>query len=114
MTTVGEVAARSDEELVTRKIDELLAAHPPTGRPRGVPGRPVRRRPGLHPLSGGLRRAGTLAASCNHWWPTGCARPDAPALGARNPIGYGMAAPTILTLGSEAQRAALPASSVHL
>ena len=29
MTAVGDVAARSDEELVARKIDELLAAHPP-------------------------------------------------------------------------------------
>ena len=33
MTAVGEVTARNDEELVSRKIDELLAAHPPTSDP---------------------------------------------------------------------------------
>ena len=42
--------------------DRRAARRPsPYQRPTGVPGRPVRRRAGLRPLSGGLRRAGALA-----------------------------------------------------
>ncbi|HEY3810892.1 MAG TPA: acyl-CoA dehydrogenase family protein [Acidimicrobiales bacterium] len=107
MTAVETVTAESGEEaeqLVTRKVDELLAAHPPASTdareflaaqfdaglafvhfPEGYGGLGVSRK--LQPLvNDRLRSSG------------------APTLAMRNPIGYGMAAPTILTLGSEAQK----------
>jgi alkylation response protein AidB-like acyl-CoA dehydrogenase len=97
-------ATSTDEELVEAKIDALLAEHPPQSTserdflgaqfdaglafvhfPEGYGGLGVARR--LQPVvSTRLRKAGA---------PTGAGR---------NAIGYGMAAPTILTTGSEAQR----------
>jgi alkylation response protein AidB-like acyl-CoA dehydrogenase len=104
MTTARAVAARSDEEIVTTRVADLLAAHPAAATdarvflgaqfdaglafvhfPEGYGGLGVSRR--LQSLvADALRGAG------------------APSLAARNPIGYGMAAPTILALGSEGQR----------
>jgi len=104
MTAVEAVAARSDEELVSHQIDELLASYPPAttdGRdflgaqfdaglafvhfPEGYGGLGVSRK--LQPvITERLHYAG------------------APMFGYRNAIGYGMAAPTILTTGTEAQR----------
>jgi alkylation response protein AidB-like acyl-CoA dehydrogenase len=103
MSTVGEVAARSDEELVGRKIDELLAAHPASSDPEAFLG--AQFDAGLAFIHfpegyGGLglsRQLQSLVAERLR-------EAGAPAPGARNPIGYGMAAPTILTLGTEAQR----------
>ena len=105
MTAVEDVAARSDEELVTRKIDELLAAHPPaTTEPAAVPGCPVRRRAGLRPLSGGYGGLGLSRQLQSLIADRLRQRRRTRRWACRNPIGYGMAAPTILTLGSEAQR----------
>ena len=104
MTAVDAVTARSDEELVTHKIDELLTAFPPgtTGEreflgaqfdaglafvhfPEGYGGLGLSRK--LQPqITDRLRAAG------------------APMPAIRNPIGYGMCAPTILSVGTEAQR----------
>jgi alkylation response protein AidB-like acyl-CoA dehydrogenase len=104
VTAVNVPTAPSDEALVGSKIDELLAAHPPASTaeaaflgaqfdaglafihfPEGYGGLGLSRK--LQPLiSERLRQAGA---------PTG---------GGRNPIGYGMAAPTILTMGSEDQK----------
>ena len=67
--------------------------------PRG----PVRRRAGVRPLSRGLRRPRAVPQAA-----AGDRRPPAPGRRSqpadRNPIGYGMAAPTIVTLGTEAQK----------
>jgi alkylation response protein AidB-like acyl-CoA dehydrogenase len=104
MTVADAVTARSDEEFVSHKLDELLAAFPPAtvneydflgaqfdaglafvhfpegfgglGRPRQLQRLIVDR----------LREA------------------RAPMPAARNPIGYGMVAPTLLTVGTEAQK----------
>jgi alkylation response protein AidB-like acyl-CoA dehydrogenase len=97
-------AARSDEELVSSKLDELLAAYPPATVdelrflgaqfdsglafvhfPVGYGGLGLPR-PLQKVIFDRLRQAG------------------APMPGMRNPIGYGMVAPTILTVGTEAQR----------
>ena len=94
----------SDEQLVEEKLDQLLAGFPPASTPdrdflgaqfdaglafvhfpEGFGGLGLSRK--LQPLiAARLRQAG------------------APNLGQRNAIGYGMAAPTILTMGSEEQK----------
>ena len=94
----------SDEQLVEEKLNRLLADFPPASTPdreflgaqfdaglafvhfpEGYGGLGLSRK--LQPLiTSRLRQAG------------------APNLGARNAIGYGMAAPTILTMGSEEQK----------
>ncbi|HET9076032.1 MAG TPA: acyl-CoA dehydrogenase family protein, partial [Acidimicrobiales bacterium] len=96
--------ALSDEQLVEEKVDRLLEEHPPGGTsekeflgaqfdaglafvhfPEGYGGLGLSRK--LQPaITARLRRAG------------------APNPAARNAIGYGMAAPTILTMGSEEQK----------
>jgi alkylation response protein AidB-like acyl-CoA dehydrogenase len=102
MTVVD--ATRSDEELVSSKLDELLAACPPATLderqflgaqfdaglafvhfPVGYGGLGLPR-PLQKVIFDRLRQAG------------------APMPGMRNPIGYGMVAPTILTVGTETQR----------
>jgi alkylation response protein AidB-like acyl-CoA dehydrogenase len=104
MAAIDTAPPRSDEELVVRKVDELLEAHPPSSTPQkdflgaqfdaglafvhfpeGYGGLGLSRK--LQPLI--YRRLGEAGA---------------PLMLARNPIGYGMAAPTILTLGSEDQK----------
>jgi alkylation response protein AidB-like acyl-CoA dehydrogenase len=104
MTAVEEVAASSDEKLVSDKIGELLDAHPPgTTEARQFLG--AQFDAGLAfvhfpPGYGGLglsRRLQSLIADRLR-------EAGAPMLGMRNPLGYGMAAPTILTLGTEAQK----------
>jgi alkylation response protein AidB-like acyl-CoA dehydrogenase len=102
--TVTDASAEKAEQLLTRTVDELLAAHPPAATdaraflaaqfdaglafvhfPKGYGGLGISRK--LQPLVNDRLR-----------------RSRAPTLAVRNPIGYGMAAPTILTLGSEAQK----------
>ncbi|HET6873442.1 MAG TPA: acyl-CoA dehydrogenase family protein, partial [Acidimicrobiales bacterium] len=102
--TIDDQFTDDDERLVNEKIDRLLADHPPAQTPErdflgaqfdaglawvhfpeGYGGLGLPRR--LQPvISRRLHKAG------------------APSGGARNAIGYGMAAPTILTMGSEQQR----------
>jgi alkylation response protein AidB-like acyl-CoA dehydrogenase len=97
-------APSSDENLVAKKLDELLATSPPSSTaaveflgaqfdaglafvhfPVGYGGLGLSRK--LQPaISDRLRAAG------------------APIVAVRNPIGYGMAAPTIVTMGSEHQK----------
>ena len=104
MTITDDVAAGQDEDVVRARVDELLADHPPASTdateflgaqydaglawihfPEGYGGLGLSRK--LQPLiTSQLRKAG------------------APNLAVRNAIGYGMAAPTILTMGSEAQK----------
>ncbi|MFC0081314.1 acyl-CoA dehydrogenase family protein [Aciditerrimonas ferrireducens] len=100
--TIDTVAA---EELVRRKLDELLAAYPPASTPTTE-------------FLGARFDAGLAWV----WFPEGCGGlglpPDlqglvdrtlrkagAPDETGRNPIGYGMAAPTIATHGTPEQRA---------
>jgi alkylation response protein AidB-like acyl-CoA dehydrogenase len=104
MTATDAVAAGHDEELVSRRLDELLTAHPPSSVgeeqflgaqydaglafvhfPEGYGGLGVSRRLQAVIIDR-LRQAG------------------APVGVMRNPIGYGMVAPTIVAIGSEAQR----------
>jgi alkylation response protein AidB-like acyl-CoA dehydrogenase len=101
---VTSATIQTDEERVEAKIGELLSSFPPSSTPpqeflgaqfdaglafvhfpEGYGGLGLSRK--LQPLiASTLRQAG------------------APNLGARNAIGYGMAAPTILAMGSEDQR----------
>jgi alkylation response protein AidB-like acyl-CoA dehydrogenase len=104
MTVADAVTASRDEEVVSHKIDALLAAFPPgtVGEqeflgaqfdaglafvhfPEGYGGLGLSRQLQVL-ISERLRKAG------------------APNPAARNAIGYGMAAPTILSVGTEAQR----------
>jgi alkylation response protein AidB-like acyl-CoA dehydrogenase len=102
--TLSDVTGLDDEQVVIRRLDELVESHPPATTeaveflgaqydaglafvhfPPGYGGLGLSRQ--LQPLiRDRLREAG------------------APNLAARNAIGYGMAAPTILTMGSEAQK----------
>ncbi len=98
------ITTPTDEDLVARKLDELLAAHPPASTPEveflgaqfdaglafvhfpeGYGGLGLSRK--LQPMIiDRLRKAG------------------APIPAIRNAIGYGMAAPTVLALGTEEQK----------
>jgi alkylation response protein AidB-like acyl-CoA dehydrogenase len=101
---VPSSAVRTDEELVDAKVDELLAAFPPAGvPPRDFLGAQfdaglafVHFPEGYGGLSLSRKLQPRVAARLH--------QAGAPVLGMRNPIGYGMAAPTILTMGSEAQK----------
>jgi alkylation response protein AidB-like acyl-CoA dehydrogenase len=104
MTATDAVTARNDEELVAHRLDELLVAFPPASVgeadflgaqfdaglafvhfPAGYGGLGLSRRLQAV-IADRLRQVG------------------APFGVMRNPIGYGMVAPTILSVGSEAQR----------
>ena len=61
-----------------------------------VPRRPVRRRAGLGPLPGGLRRPRAAPGAAERRATSGCGKAGAPDPALRNPIGYGMAAPTVV------------------
>jgi alkylation response protein AidB-like acyl-CoA dehydrogenase len=102
--TPADIGGRRDEDIVSAKVEEFLEAFPPgaTGVeaflgaqfdaglafvhfPEGYGGLGLSRK--LQPIiATRLREVG------------------APALSSRNPIGYGMAAPTILAMGSEAMK----------
>jgi alkylation response protein AidB-like acyl-CoA dehydrogenase len=103
MTAVGEVTARNDEELVSHKIDELLAAHPPTSDPVEFLGAQFDAGLAFVHFPEGYGGLG-LSRQLQSLVTERLAAAGAPNAGGRNPIGYGMCAPTILTLGSEVQR----------
>ncbi len=104
MTAVDDIAAGNDEKLVADKISELVASCPPeTTEPHAFLG--AQFDAGLafvhFPVGyGGLGLSRQLQSFVSDQLRLA----GAPVLGGRNPIGYGMAAPTILTLGSEAQK----------
>jgi alkylation response protein AidB-like acyl-CoA dehydrogenase len=104
MTAVEDVAARSDEEVVARKVDDLLAAYPPAATEAhqflGAQFDAGLAFVHFPPGYGGLglpRHLQSLVADRLR-------QANAPTLASRNPIGYGMVAPTLVTLGSEAQK----------
>jgi alkylation response protein AidB-like acyl-CoA dehydrogenase len=104
MTATDTVTAHDDEALVTAGVDALLAEYPPA-ETDPVTFLGAQFDAGLafvhFPESyGGLglsRRLQSQISSRLH-------KAGAPNFNARNAIGYGMAAPTILTMGSEEQK----------
>jgi alkylation response protein AidB-like acyl-CoA dehydrogenase len=108
MTTTDAAARPSgltpDEQLVQAKIDELLAAHDPRStKAREFLGHQFDA--GLAWVhfpdgNGGLGLSPKLQQMINEQ----LFAAGAPSSGMRNPIGYGMGAPTIVVHGSEAQR----------
>jgi alkylation response protein AidB-like acyl-CoA dehydrogenase len=104
MTITDDVAAGQDEDVVQARVDELLAAHSPASTDvteflgaQYDAGLAWVHFPGGYGGLGLSRKLQPLITS--QLWKAG-----APNLAVRNPIGYGMAAPTILTMGSEAQK----------
>jgi alkylation response protein AidB-like acyl-CoA dehydrogenase len=106
-TTVGSdpvAGAGSDEALVQVRIDELLRHHDP----RTIPAREFLG----HQFDAGLAWVHFPEGYGGLGLPPGAQRTVNAELGAaggpnpstRNPIGYGMAAPTVVTHGSEAQK----------
>jgi alkylation response protein AidB-like acyl-CoA dehydrogenase len=106
MTTTAESAlvSRAEDEFVLAKVEQLLADHPPaTTQSREFLGRQFDA--GLAWVhfpegDGGLGLSPKLQRIVNER----LAMADAPLAWPRNPIGYGMGAPTVATHGSEAQR----------
>jgi alkylation response protein AidB-like acyl-CoA dehydrogenase len=104
MTATDAVTARSEEELVSHRLAELLAAFPPlTVDERDFLG--AQFDAGLAFVHfpegyGGLGLSRRLQAVVVER----LKQVGAPVGVMRNPIGYGMAAPTILSVGTEAQR----------
>ncbi len=107
MTAVDAVGAPSDQEderVVLEKLDALLAAYPPA-RTATVDFLGAQFDAGLAfinfpPGYGGLGLSRTLQSLII----ANLRETGAPLLAARNPIGYGMVAPTLLTTGTEEQR----------
>jgi hypothetical protein len=104
MTAVDAVGAPSDQEderVVLEKLDALLAAYPPA-RTATVDFLGAQFDAGLAfinfpPGYGGLGLSRTLQSLII----ANLRETGAPLLAARNPIGYGMVAPTLLTTGTE-------------
>ena len=99
-----DTAAPGDEDRVTALVERLLAEHPPAATPEGT-FLGAQFDMGLawvgFPLGhGGLGVSRRLQRVVQER----LAAAGAPQLLARNPIGYGMAAPTVLTHGSEDQK----------
>jgi alkylation response protein AidB-like acyl-CoA dehydrogenase len=104
-TTVESAPVRSsDEELVAARVDQLLAEHDPAASGgRDFLGRQFDA--GLAWVQfpegyGGLGVSPRLQRVVNER----LAKAGAPVAFARNPIGYGMGAPTVLSHGTEAQK----------
>jgi alkylation response protein AidB-like acyl-CoA dehydrogenase len=100
----GATGVAGDEALVLGKVQQLLEAHPPAGTPTAEflgaqfdAGLAFVHFPEGHGGLGLSRKLQPVIAARLH-------EAGAPNLGARNAIGYGMAAPTILTMGSEEQK----------
>lgn len=104
MSTI-EVEVGGDEAIVVAKVDELLAAHPPRDtKPAVFLG--AQFDAGLAWIhfpegSGGLGLSPKLQRTVNER----IVAAGGPSSYARNPIGHGMGAPTIVTHGSDAQKA---------
>lgn len=104
-TTESDASAVDDEARVRLRVSELLSRCPPSATPE-TDFLAAQFDAGLAwvhfpPGCGGLGMARRLQSSVAD----DLARGGAPSLAARNPIGYGMAAPTILAHGSPEQAA---------
>ena len=101
----GEHNVASDEQRVTELCDDLLAKHDPEGHAAGrVPRRAVRPRARVGALPGRLRWPRPVAEAAEHDQRQAVRARARPIPYGRNPIGYGMCAPTIVTHGSDAQK----------
>jgi alkylation response protein AidB-like acyl-CoA dehydrogenase len=103
MTATADAAPTTDEDRVDRLVDQLLAAHDPAGTPK-VDFLGAQYDLGLAWVHfpeglGGLGVSPKLQRVVNER----LLAAGAPLAFARNPIGYGMGAPTVLTHGSEEQ-----------
>ena len=101
-----------DEARVNERLDELLAEHDPKATPARSSSA-TQFDPGLASVHfpeghGGLG----VAPKLQRWSTSGWRRRGAPVLRAQR-IGLGMAAPTIVTHGTEEQKASVPAPAVH-
>ena len=104
MTAVDAVDPRRDEDLVAERLDAFLAAHPPaTTGTREFLGAQFDAGLAFIHFPEGYGGLG-LSRQLQSFVTDRLRHAGAPQLVGRNPIGYGMAAPTILTVGSEAQR----------
>jgi alkylation response protein AidB-like acyl-CoA dehydrogenase len=103
-TAAPEASARSDEDVVAALVEQLLSEHPPAATPeRDFLG--AQFDAGLawvhFPVGyGGLGLSRKLQSIVT----SRLVAAGAPMLLGRNPIGYGMGAPTVLTHGSEDQK----------
>jgi len=102
--SITDVTGLGDEELVSRRIHELLESHPPKSTPAGEflgaqfdAGLAFVHFPEGYGGLGLSRKLQPIIRDRLH-------EAGAPNFAGRNAIGYGMAAPTILTMGSEAQK----------
>ena len=104
MTAVIDTAASTDEERVSALVDQLLAANDPktTGAVEFLGAQFDLGLAWVHfpEGNGGLGLSRGLQKVINER----LAKGHAPSPYGRNPIGYGMGAPTVVTHGSEAQR----------
>jgi alkylation response protein AidB-like acyl-CoA dehydrogenase len=103
MTATSDAAPTTDEERVGRLVDQLLAAHDPASTP-AVDFLGAQFDLGLAWVSfpegsGGLGMSPRLQRTVNER----LLAVGAPLAMVRNPIGYGMGAPTVLTHGSDEQ-----------
>jgi alkylation response protein AidB-like acyl-CoA dehydrogenase len=103
-TATTDPGEATDEGLVTQKLDELLATSPPSSTPP-VEFLGAQFDAGLafvhFPLGyGGLGLSRKLQPAIN----ARLRHAGAPQYAPRNAIGYGMAAPTIVTLGTDSQK----------
>ena len=106
MTTTAAPGAseRRDEERIARSVDALLAEHPPASTPeRDFLGAQFDAGLAWVDFPVGLGGSGA-ARRLQRVVVERLAAAGAPLLFGRNPIGYGMAAPTVLTHGSEDQK----------
>ena len=102
--SITDETGLGDEELVSRRIDALLESHPPGSTPAGEflgaqfdAGLAFVHFPEGYGGLGLSRKLQPIIRDRLHG-------AGAPNFAGRNAIGYGMAAPTILTMGSEAQK----------
>ena len=95
----------SDEQRVTELVRSAARRARPEDDARGrVPRRAVRPRPRVGALPRGQRRPRHVAEAAEHDQRAASSAAGAPLPYGRNPIGYGMCAPTIVTHGSDAQK----------
>ena len=114
MTATDAVTARNDEELVSHRLHELLATFPPStvGEREFLgaqfdAGLAFVHFPEGHGGLGLPRRLQAMVVDR-------LKQAGAPFGMMRNPIGYGMVAPTIVSVGSDAQRQRYLLSLIHI